>query len=114
MQCIPIGLNNRDCVGLAETGSGKTVAYLFPMIVYILGLPPMDHTNQEDGPYGLVLAPTRELVQQIEDECAKFCRFMKLKTYSIVGGVKIEDQVQHCGALWCIVVHCEWLQCAAL
>ena len=84
----------------------------------------MDHTNQEDGPYGLVLAPTRELVQQIEDECAKFCRFMKLKTYSIVGGVKIEDQVQHCGALcstvqhcgalWCIVVHCEWLQCAAL
>ena len=52
MQCIPIGCQNRDCVGLAETGSGKTVAYLFPMLVYIKGLPCLnDETKQVPYPY---------------------------------------------------------------
>jgi len=92
MQCIPIGIGNRDCVGLAETGSGKTVAYLFPMLVYIKSLPPLNEETKQLGPMGLVLAPTRELVQQIEDECDKFMRDMKLNVYSIVGGVSIEEQ----------------------
>jgi len=100
MQCIPIGVDRRDCVGLAETGSGKTVAYLFPMLVYIKGLPALDSVTKLEGPLGLVLAPTRELVQQIEDECDKFMRDMKradgsgqrLMVYSIVGGISIEQQ----------------------
>ena len=92
MQCIPIGIQNRDCVGLAETGSGKTVAYLFPMLVYIKSLPPLTEETKQLGPLGLVLAPTRELVQQIEDECDKFMRDMRLNVYSIVGGISIEQQ----------------------
>lgn len=38
---IPIGLANRDCVGIAETGSGKTAAFVIPMLIYILKQPPM-------------------------------------------------------------------------
>ena len=61
-QAIPIALSGRDLIGVAKTGSGKTAAYLWPLMVHI-----MDQSNlkQGDGPIGLILAPTRELVQQI-------------------------------------------------
>ncbi|KAM0788472.1 hypothetical protein ACM66B_001605 [Microbotryomycetes sp. NB124-2] len=91
-QAIPIGLQNRDLIGIAETGSGKTAAFVIPMLTYIQRLPPLTDENRHKGPYALVLAPTRELAQQIEVETNKFCRLMGYKCVSIVGGKAIEEQ----------------------
>ncbi|GAA5829437.1 hypothetical protein JCM11251_005051 [Rhodosporidiobolus azoricus] len=91
-QAIPIGLRNRDLIGIAETGSGKTAAFTIPMLSYIARLPPLDDTNRSQGPYALVLAPTRELAQQIEAETNKFCRVLGYRCVSIVGGKAIEEQ----------------------
>lgn len=89
---IPIGLKNRDVVGIAETGSGKTCAFLIPMLVYIMSLPPMTPKNMEKGPYSLIMAPTRELAKQIAEECEKFAEFLGFTTVSIVGGTSYQDQ----------------------
>jgi len=59
MQAIPIGLQGRDILGVAETGSGKTAAFVLPMLVYISKLPKMTREMEADGPYALVLAPSR-------------------------------------------------------
>ncbi|GAA5970503.1 hypothetical protein JCM21900_003884 [Sporobolomyces salmonicolor] len=91
-QAIPIGLQNRDQIGIAETGSGKTAAFTIPMLSYIGRLPPLTDENRSKGPYALVLAPTRELAQQIEAETNKFCRLLGYKCVSIVGGKAIEEQ----------------------
>jgi ATP-dependent RNA helicase DDX23/PRP28 len=89
MQSIPIGLQRRDIIGVAETGSGKTAAFLIPMLVYISSLPPATDT---DGPYALVMAPTRELAIQIENEAAKFAKHFRIRTVCLVGGQSIEEQ----------------------
>uniref|UniRef100_A0A6A7G6Z8 RNA helicase n=1 Tax=Hirondellea gigas TaxID=1518452 RepID=A0A6A7G6Z8_9CRUS len=89
---IPIGLSNRDVVGIAETGSGKTAAFLLPMLVYIQTLPKMTTEVALDGPYALVLAPSRELAQQIENECHKFSARTGIRSAPVVGGVPIEAQ----------------------
>ncbi len=67
IQCqgIPIALSGRDILGCAETGSGKTASFSIPMVQHCLNQPPL---RPGDGPMGLVLAPTRELAQQIEKE----------------------------------------------
>lgn len=93
-QAIPIGLQNRDLIGIAETGSGKTAAFLIPMLDYIGRLPPLTDHNKHLGPYALVLAPTRELAQQIEAEAVKFCRPLGYRCASIVGGKSVEEQQQ--------------------
>lgn len=91
-QAIPIGLTNRDLVGIAETGSGKTASFVIPLLSYILDLPKMNETNQQLGPYALILAPTRELAQQIETETKKFCDVLGFNCVSIVGGKDMNDQ----------------------
>ncbi|KAK9898482.1 DEAD-domain-containing protein [Cystobasidium minutum MCA 4210] len=91
-QAIPIGLNVRDMIGIAETGSGKTAAFLIPMLTYISKLPPLSDANRHMGPYALVLAPTRELAQQIEQEAKKFTSRLGYKCVSIVGGRQMEEQ----------------------
>ncbi|KAJ2843905.1 mRNA splicing protein prp28, partial [Coemansia brasiliensis] len=91
-QAIPIGLQNRDLIGIAETGSGKTASFLIPMLSFIMTRPPMNERNMMDGPYALILAPTRELAQQIESETHKFARRLGFKCVSIVGGHDIEKQ----------------------
>lgn len=92
---IPVSLANRDLIGIAETGSGKTLAYLIPMLTKILKLPKLDEYNKIDGPYGLVLVPTRELAQQIEVECNKFLSKLRqqFNVISIVGGKVIEKTI---------------------
>lgn len=89
---IPIGLQCRDVVGLAETGSGKTCAFLVPMLVYISRQPAITAATAGEGPYALVMAPTRELAQQISEECDKFAKFMRIRNCCIVGGLSIEEQ----------------------
>ena len=89
---IPVGLLNRDVVGIAETGSGKTAAFLLPMLVYISNLPPITAVTAEAGPYALIMAPTRELAQQIAAECTKLGSVLGIRNVSIVGGLGIEEQ----------------------
>ncbi|XP_030458121.2 DEAD-box ATP-dependent RNA helicase 20-like isoform X1 [Syzygium oleosum] len=65
----PMALKGRDLIGIAETGSGKTLAYLLPALVHVSAQPPL---ARGDGPVVLVLAPTRELAVQIQQEASKF------------------------------------------
>jgi len=92
MQAIPIGLQGRDIIGVAETGSGKTASFVLPMLVYVSKLPKMTNDIEADGPYALIMAPTRELVLQIEQETMKFASFLAFRTVALVGGQPIEEQ----------------------
>jgi len=93
MQSIPIAIKGHDIVGLSSTGSGKTAAFILPMLTYIKRLPPITpDTSAMDGPYALVLAPSRELALQIESEAKKFSSFCNIKSCSIVGGKSAEQQ----------------------
>ncbi|RXW14721.1 hypothetical protein EST38_g11137 [Candolleomyces aberdarensis] len=91
-QAIPIGLQNRDIIGIAETGSGKTAAFVIPMLAFIGNLPIFTDENRHLGPYALIMAPTRELAQQIESEAKKFAGPLGYKCVSIVGGRAVEEQ----------------------
>ncbi|KAI8909060.1 P-loop containing nucleoside triphosphate hydrolase protein [Gorgonomyces haynaldii] len=91
-QGIPIQIENRDMIGIAETGSGKTASFVIPMLVFITQLPPITYETSHLGPYGLILAPTRELAQQIEQEAKKFAQAMGFIVVSIVGGHRLEEQ----------------------
>lgn len=61
-QAIPVALSGRDVLGIAKTGSGKTAAFIWPMLVHIMD---QRELASGDGPIGLILAPTRELSQQV-------------------------------------------------
>ncbi|KAI5742827.1 hypothetical protein M8J77_011659 [Diaphorina citri] len=92
-QAIPIGLQNRDIIGVAETGSGKTLAFLLPLLVWIQSLPKIARMEDADqGPYAIIMAPTRELAQQIEEETNKFGTPLGIRTVLVVGGLSREEQ----------------------
>jgi ATP-dependent RNA helicase DDX23/PRP28 len=63
------------------------------LLVYISNLPKINKFNAADGPYALILAPVRELVQQIEEEALKFSKFMNIKIVSVYGGASKEQQL---------------------
>ncbi|XP_062081614.1 DEAD-box ATP-dependent RNA helicase 52A-like isoform X2 [Humulus lupulus] len=89
-QAMPVALSGRDLLGCAETGSGKTAAFAIPMIQHCLAQSPV---RRGDGPLALVLAPTRELAQQIEKEVKAFSKSLEsFKTAIVVGGTNISDQ----------------------
>ena len=86
-QAIPLLLEgDRDFIGLAQTGTGKTAAF---------GLPLLDKLDTEwDHVQALVLAPTRELGQQIAEQLEKFAKHKKgLKTVAVYGGANIATQI---------------------
>ncbi|XP_044486749.1 DEAD-box ATP-dependent RNA helicase 20-like [Mangifera indica] len=89
-QAMPVALSGRDLLGCAETGTGKTAAFTIPMIQHCLAQTPV---RRGDGPLALVLAPTRELAQQIEKEVKAFSRSLEsFKTAIVVGGTNISEQ----------------------
>lgn len=69
-QTWPIALQSKDIVAIAKTGSGKTLGYLIPAFMLLR----RRRNNPQKGPTVLVLAPTRELATQIQDEAIKFGR----------------------------------------
>jgi len=83
VQGWPIALSGRDMVGIAETGSGKTLAFLLPAIVHINAQP---YLTKGDGPIVLVLAPTRELAVQTQEEASRFGKSSKIKNMCAYGG----------------------------
>ncbi|GJU23674.1 DEAD-box ATP-dependent RNA helicase 20-like protein [Tanacetum coccineum] len=89
-QAMPVALSGRDLLGCAETGSGKTAAFTIPMIQHCIAQSPV---RRGDGPLALVLAPTRELAQQIEKEVKAFSQSLEsFRTAIVVGGTNISDQ----------------------
>jgi ATP-dependent RNA helicase DDX5/DBP2 len=79
----PMALSGRDMIGVAQTGSGKTLAYLLPAVVHINA---QHELRRGDGPIVLILAPTRELAQQIHAEANKFGSTSKIKNTCVFGG----------------------------
>ncbi|XP_065847621.1 DEAD-box ATP-dependent RNA helicase 20-like [Euphorbia lathyris] len=89
-QAMTVALSGIDLLACAETGSGKTAAFTIPMIQHCLAQPAI---QRGDGPLALVLAPTRELAQQIEKEVKCFSRSLdSFRTAIVVGGTNIADQ----------------------
>ena len=70
-QALPIVLSGRDIIAIAKTGSGKTAAFVLPMICHIMDQPEL---QKDEGPIGVICAPTRELAQQIHLEAKKFAK----------------------------------------
>ncbi|KAJ3240127.1 hypothetical protein HDU81_004547 [Chytriomyces hyalinus] len=88
-QAVPVALNGRDIIAVSKTGSGKTAAFVWPMIVHMMDQPELEHG---DGPIGLILAPTRELATQIYTEAKKFGKAYDLKCSVVYGGVSKTEQ----------------------
>jgi len=93
MQTIPIGCQQRDLIAVAETGSGKTAAFLLPLLMYMKSLPQLTFDTAPNGPYSIIMAPTRELITQIDEEFQKFAAFCpQIRSVACVGGKSAEDQ----------------------
>ena len=89
-QALPALMGGRDVLGIAKTGSGKTLAYLLPLLRHVRDQPAV---ADGDGPIGLVIAPTRELVAQIGRECRRFARPLGLRCVSVFGGSGVAGQI---------------------
>ena len=76
-------MSGRDCIGIAKTGSGKTLAFVLPMLRHIKAQKPLE---SGDGPVGLIMAPTRELVKQIGGDIRKLAKVEGL-TCVVVSGL---------------------------
>lgn len=85
-QCLPPALEGRDIIGLANTGTGKTAAFLLPIIEKL--------SSDNSLVSVLILAPTRELAQQIDEEFRRFSAGQKLYSTLVVGGANINRQIQ--------------------
>lgn len=90
-QAWPIILQGIDLIGIAQTGTGKTLSYLTHGFIH-LHSPPIPR-EQRNGPSMLVLTPTRELALQVEAECSKYS-YKGLKSVCIYGGGNRKGQIQ--------------------
>ncbi|KAM9746519.1 putative ATP-dependent RNA helicase DDX17 isoform 2-T2 [Menidia menidia] len=90
-QGFPLALSGRDMVGIAQTGSGKTLAYLLPAIVHINHQP---YLERGDGPVCLVLAPTRELAQQVQQVACDYGKASRIKSTCVYGGAPKGPQIR--------------------
>lgn len=95
LQAIPVILDRKDLIGIAQTGTGKTAAFALPMLELI--------TRRELGstkPYALIVAPTRELALQIDEAVRSLAKNLRLRCVTIYGGVGERPQIDalHKGA----------------
>ncbi len=86
-QSIPLVLEGKDVIGLANTGTGKTASFVLPMLERI-------KDSKVRGTQVLIMAPTRELATQIDDEFRKFARGLGLYSVVCVGGMSIGNQIR--------------------
>lgn len=87
----PIAMSGKNMVGIAQTGSGKTLGYIAPAIVHINHQEPL---QRGDGPIVLVLAPTRELAQQIQEVARDFGQSTYVRNTCIFGGAPKREQAR--------------------
>ena len=86
-QAIPLVLQGRDIIAAAKTGTGKTAAFSLP------SLDVLARAERKKAPAMLVITPTRELAMQIQEVCQTIARTRGLRVANVVGGVKIEPQI---------------------
>jgi ATP-dependent RNA helicase RhlE len=90
-RAIPLAVAGKDIIGCAQTGTGKTAAFVLPLL---------NHLTKSQGHHthrhirSLVLTPTRELAQQVEDFVTTYGRFTTLQSLSIYGGVNMDNQLK--------------------
>ncbi|MGF7228409.1 MAG: DEAD/DEAH box helicase [Candidatus Saccharibacteria bacterium] len=84
-QAIPVGLEGKDIVGIANTGTGKTAAFAIPVI---------DRLMHDENSKAIILAPTRELAQQIEDECREIGKRSGVFGALLIGGSPMGQQLR--------------------
>lgn len=84
---IPLGLGNHDVLGIAQTGTGKTAAYLLPLLMKI-------KYAQGQSPRALILAPTRELVMQINQAVGELGKYTDLRHLALYGGLGPKTQIE--------------------
>ncbi|KAJ6131179.1 Pre-mRNA-processing ATP-dependent RNA helicase prp5 [Penicillium sp. IBT 18751x] len=89
-QAIPAIMSGRDVIGVAKTGSGKTIAFLIPMFRHIKDQRPLENM---EGPIALIMTPTRELATQIHKDCKPFLKALGLRAVCAYGGAPIKDQI---------------------
>ncbi|EDW69567.1 uncharacterized protein Dvir_GJ13322 [Drosophila virilis] len=82
-QAVPAALSGRDIIGIAKTGSGKTAAFIWPLLTHLMD---QRELRPGDGPIGLILAPTRELSLQIYNEAKKFGKVYNINVVCCYGG----------------------------
>ncbi|GAW09778.1 DEAD-domain-containing protein [Lentinula edodes] len=90
-QAWPMALSGRDVIAIAQTGSGKTISFALPAMLHINAQPLL---APGDGPIALVLAPTRELAVQIQQECTKFGSNSRIRNTAIYGGAPKGPQIR--------------------
>lgn len=90
-QAIPILLAGRDTIAIARTGSGKTLAYVWPLLMHVLA---QRRRPEGAGPAALVMAPTRELTEQIVVETKRFAKPLGLVCAGVYGGASKYQQSQ--------------------
>ncbi|XP_060521065.1 probable ATP-dependent RNA helicase DDX17 [Cylas formicarius] len=88
----PIAMSGRDMVGIAQTGSGKTLAYILPAIVHINN---QASVRRGEGPIALILAPTRELAQQIQKVANDFGQTSQIRNCCVFGGASKIPQARN-------------------
>lgn len=96
---IPVILEGRDVIGLAQTGTGKTAAFVLPLLQRLSG-------SKEKGVRALILAPTRELAEQINEVIVNFSGRTGLKSVTVYGGVSHRNQISQLRSNAKIVVAC--------
>jgi superfamily II DNA/RNA helicase len=89
-EAIPVVLSGEDLMASAQTGTGKTAAFVLPALQHLL----KPSKKSGIGPRVLVLTPTRELAMQINEDIRQFSRFSKVTTGSIVGGMSYAPQLR--------------------
>jgi len=87
LKCIPKILGGQDVIGIAQTGTGKTAAYLLPILMKI-------KYAQDDEPRALILAPTKELTIQIAEHAWLLAKYTDLRILPIYGGVGPKTQIE--------------------
>ncbi len=92
---LPFTLRGHDVVGKAQTGTGKTAAFLITIITDLLQHPVEEEERFAGEARALVIAPTRELVMQIAEDAKALCKHTDLEIHTLVGGMDYDRQRQH-------------------
>ena len=91
---LPFTLRGHDMVGKAQTGTGKTAAFLAKIITELLNNP-IDDEYFAGEARALIIAPTRELVMQIAEDAKDLCKYTDLHVHTLVGGMDYDKQKRH-------------------
>ena len=92
LQAIPAAIAGKDIIGCSQTGTGKTAAFVLP-ILHRLSTQPSSATQRV--PRALVLTPTRELCVQVNESVRKYGKFLSIHTMAVYGGSNISSQIKH-------------------